>query len=81
MNGLPLQFPLSIVVKILSPFLSITPEKSAEGFILLAFNDNFKSISGEYISEKKIGSPWGPTRDEKNQLRLRKLSEQIISNI
>jgi len=81
MNGMPLPFPLSIVVKILSPFLSITPEKSAEAFVWIAFDDSSKAITGEYISEKKIEKPWEPTRDENNQLRLRKLSEQIISNI
>jgi len=80
MSGIPLPFPINIMVKFLSPFLSITPEKSAESFIWIAFDDASKAITGEYITDKKIGKSWKPTYDENNQVRLRKLSEQIISN-
>lgn len=81
MDGINFPFPINFFIKVLNPFMNITPEKSAERFIWLAFDKSAKSITGEYITDNKIDKAWKPTHNEKNQLRLRKMSESIIAKI
>lgn len=80
MDGISLPFPMNVITKIMIPFMNITPQKSAERFIWLAFDNSAHAITGEYITDSKIDKAWKPTHNEANQLRLRKMSEEIIIN-
>ena len=72
-------FPMNIIVPIVGFFIGESPEQAADTPVRLAFEGEAKGINGEYIYHRKIKSSWPPTKDEKAQERLFKVTQRILS--
>lgn len=79
-KGKKMPFPMNLLTRILPIFMGISPKKAKETYLWLMFDEKAKKLNSEYITNKKIGEVWEPTKDKKAQERLRLETEKLISN-
>jgi NAD(P)-dependent dehydrogenase (short-subunit alcohol dehydrogenase family) len=71
-------FPMNVIVPIVGLFIGETPEHAADTPVWLAWSNEAKGINGEYIHHRKVKKSWPPTRDENAQIRLYKVTQNML---
>ncbi|MCK4847574.1 MAG: SDR family oxidoreductase [Candidatus Heimdallarchaeota archaeon] len=75
MNGLNWFYKLGM--KIIHPFLAISPQEGAETSIYVASSPEVENISGKYFAQKKVSESSSLTHDRNLQKNLWKISEEL----
>ncbi|MHA1237620.1 MAG: SDR family oxidoreductase, partial [Candidatus Hodarchaeales archaeon] len=75
MNGL--NWFQKLGMKIVHPFLAISPQEGAETSIYVASSPEVENISGEYFAKKKVSESSPLTHDRNLQKKLWKISEEL----
>ena len=73
-------FPMNVIVPIVGFFIGESPEQAADTPVWLASEGEAKDINGEYVHHRKIIKSWPPTKDEKAQQRLFKVTQSMLDN-
>ena len=69
---------MNLMVPIVRLLIGETPEEAADTPVWLASSDEAKGINDEYIHHRKVKKSWPPTRDEKAQTQLYKVTQRML---
>jgi NAD(P)-dependent dehydrogenase (short-subunit alcohol dehydrogenase family) len=72
-------FPMNLIVPIFALLIGESPDQAADTLVWLALSNEVNGINGEYIHHRKIKKSWPQTRDEKAQIRLYNVTQNLLS--
>ena len=72
-------FPMNVIVPIVGFFIGESPEQAADTPVWLASEGEAKGINGEFYHHRKTMKSWPPTKDEKAQQRLFKVTQSMLN--